>query len=154
MNDHGSAVADGGASRTLLARRVIRAARRAVYRAFAEPERLARWWGPKGFTNTFSEIDWRPGGRWRFVMHGPDGGEFPNESEFVEIVPDECIVIDHLSHPGFRLTVTLAEHAGGTLVTWRQEFDTAETCAKVRAYAEPANEQNLDRLEAEVAALP
>lgn len=66
--------------------RVLEAPRERVFRAFSDPAHLERWWGPKGFTNTFHEFDLRPGGNWRFVMHGPDGADFPNESVFVEVV--------------------------------------------------------------------
>lgn len=52
-----------------------------VFEAFARPELLARWWGPSGFTNTFEVSEFRPEGRWRFTMHGPDGSNHPNESE-------------------------------------------------------------------------
>lgn len=56
-----------------------------VFAAFSDPVRLARWWGPAGFTNTFSVCEFRTGGRWSFVMHGPNGRDFPNESIFAEI---------------------------------------------------------------------
>jgi uncharacterized protein YndB with AHSA1/START domain len=55
---------------------------RSVFEAFARPEVLARWWGPNGFTNTFEVFEFRPGGRWKFVMHGPEGSNHPNESVF------------------------------------------------------------------------
>jgi uncharacterized protein YndB with AHSA1/START domain len=141
------------ADRKIATTRVLAAPRERVFRAWTEPERLARWWGPKGFTNTFSEIDVRPGGVWRFVMHGPDGVDYRNESVFVEVVPPERIVIDHVSGPRFRLTATLDEHPGGTTLTWSMLFDSEETCAKVRPYAVEANEQNLDRLATELATM-
>ena len=84
----------------------------AVYAAFAAPERLARWWGPDGFANTFERFDFAPGGAWVFTMHGPDGTE----------------------------------------LRWRQTFADAATADALRAVCEPANEQNLDRLHAELAA--
>jgi uncharacterized protein YndB with AHSA1/START domain len=135
----------------LATERVVHASRVRVWRAWTEPEQLARWWGPKGFRNTFDEHDPRPGGRWRFVMHGPDGTDYRNECVYVELLRPERIVIDHVSGPRFRLTATLVEEPGGTRVTWRQTFETAEECARVRGFAAPANEENLDRLEAVLA---
>ena len=46
--------------------------REQVFNAWTDPNRLKNWWGPKGFTNTFHEFDLRPGGKWSFIMHGPD----------------------------------------------------------------------------------
>lgn len=59
--------------------RTINFPRELVYAAWTEPEHLKTWWGPAGFTNTFHEFDFRVGGRWKFTMHGPDKGHFPNE---------------------------------------------------------------------------
>jgi uncharacterized protein YndB with AHSA1/START domain len=53
-----------------------------VFEAFARPEVLTRWWGPSGFTNTFEDFEFKPGGHWKFVMHGPDGSHHANESVF------------------------------------------------------------------------
>lgn len=122
-----------------------------VFAAFSDPQRLARWWGPAGFTNAFDVCEFRSGGRWQFVMHGPDGRSYPNESVFAEIEPPEKVVVEHLSEPKFRLTITLAPSAGGTSVTWNQAFENAETASRVEHIVLPANEQNLDRLSAEVA---
>ena len=58
-----------------------------VFAAISSPERLARWWGPAGFTNTFDVCEFRSGGRWSFVMHGPDGRNYPNEKMIAEIDP-------------------------------------------------------------------
>lgn len=49
-----------------------------LFRAWTNADELARWWGPRGFTNTFHAFDARPGGRWVFTMHGPTGGKFEN----------------------------------------------------------------------------
>ncbi len=140
------------ADRELATSRLIEAPRDRVFRAFSDPVRLARWWGPKGFTNTFQEIDFRPGGRWRFVMHAPNGGEHPNESVFVDIVPEERIVLRHESPPPFELVITLADEGPGTRVGWRQIFPSAAERERIARFAVEANEQNLDRLAAEVAA--
>ncbi len=85
--------------REIVSTRVFDAPRERVFQAWTDPEHLARWWGPKGFTNTFHEFDPRPGGVWGFVMHGPDGVDYKNRSVFVEIVKPERIVFDHVSGP-------------------------------------------------------
>jgi uncharacterized protein YndB with AHSA1/START domain len=142
---------DDASGRELVTTRVLDAPRERVFRAFSEAEHLAQWWGPAGFTNTFHEFDLRAGAAWRYTMHGPQGAAYPNESVFVEVVRPERIVLEHVSGPRFRLTITLASEAGRTRLTWRQRFPTAAECDKIKAVAIPANEQNLDRLEAQLA---
>lgn len=135
----------------------IRSARRfdapppRVFDAFRDPTRLARWWGPTGWTNEFHEFDLRPGGRWRFEMRGPGGERYPMEKEFLEVVPDERLVLRHHDPAhGFVMTMTYAPDGGGTLLTWRMRFDSAEECARVRDAVVAANEQNFDRLRGEL----
>ncbi|HKO56675.1 MAG TPA: SRPBCC family protein [Thermoanaerobaculia bacterium] len=134
--------------REIISSRLLDAPRERVFAAFRDPAVLARWWGPKGFTNTFHEFDFRPGGAWRFVMHGPNGGNYDNGSVFEEIVPPERIVFQHVSPPRFQMTITLGDEGGKTRITFRMLFDTPEECARIRTFAPEANEQNFDRLEA------
>jgi uncharacterized protein YndB with AHSA1/START domain len=122
----------------------------AVFGAIADPARLARWWGPEGFTNTFETFQFIRGGRWKFMMHGPNGANYPNESEFSEIVPNAKVVVRHVSEPKFELTIALSPSDEGTKVSWVQVFDDPAMAAAIRHIVEPANEQNLDRLAAEV----
>lgn len=124
---------------------------RDVFAAFSDPVKLADWWGPAGFTNTFETFEFKPGGRWIYVMHGPDGRDYPNESVFREIEPDTRIVIDHVVLPLYTLTITMAPEAGKTLLTWEQEFENTAFVAAMRDFLSTANEQNLDRLEAVLA---
>jgi uncharacterized protein YndB with AHSA1/START domain len=121
-----------------------------IFAAIAAPERLATWWGPAGFTNSFALCEFKPGGRWVFVMHGPDGTDYPNENVFVAIEANRKLVIDHIPFPQFRLTLTLTPSATGTLVSWHQLLADSEFAAQVAHIVIPANEQNLDRLTAEV----
>jgi len=133
----------------LVSSRLLAFPREAVYRAFVEAGLLARWWGPEGFANTFHAFDPRPGGAWRFTMRGPDGTEYAMEKEFVEVVPPARIVLRHLDPVhGFRMEMDLGEEGGGTRLTWRVRFDSAEEAARVREPFLAANEQNFDRLEA------
>jgi uncharacterized protein YndB with AHSA1/START domain len=141
------------ATATFRTDRVIAYAPHAVFEAFARPEVLAQWWGPDGFTNTFEIFEFRPGGRWKFVMHGPNGAQFPNESRFLELHAASTIVIHHVSKPRYVLTIVLAADQGGTAISWSQEFEDADVAARIKHIVEPANEQNLDRLESVLAAV-
>lgn len=127
--------------------RLFSAAPQQIFTAFEQPHLLAQWWGPNGFTNTFQEFNFTPGGRWVFVMHGPNGVDYPNESVFREIHPHTRIVIEHVNPPWFTLTVTLTPRAGRTHLSWVQQFQSPELADRLRPVCEPANEQNLDRLQ-------
>ena len=118
----------------------------AVYKAFSSAEQLASWWGPEGFTNEFETFEFQVGGRWKFVMVGPDGARYPNQSIFTALEPASRVVIRHDCEPFFTLTVQLCEAAQGTHVLWEQVFDDVQIARAVKAIVEPANEQNLDRL--------
>jgi uncharacterized protein YndB with AHSA1/START domain len=83
-------------------------------------------------------------------MIGPDGTRHPNESRFLVLEPPQRIVVRHVSAPQFDLVVTLEDEAGATRLGWCGRFATAELMEKVRRFAGPANEENLDRLEAEL----
>jgi uncharacterized protein YndB with AHSA1/START domain len=144
--------AEAPADREIVSTRVLEAPRERVFRAWIDPAHLARWWGPKGFTNTFHEFEPRPGGPWRFVMRGPDGVDHPNENVFLEVVEPERLVFRHLSPiHGFQVTATFEERGSRTKLTFHMLFDSAAECARVRGVVVDANEQNLDRLEAELA---
>jgi len=121
-----------------------------VFAAFTDPQRLHRWWGPAGFTNSYAICELTPGGRWSYTMHGPDGHAYANESVFAEIEPPRRFVIQHVSQPRYRLTVELTASAAGTLVSWSQAFESARVGSRLEPIVVPANEENLDRLTAEV----
>jgi uncharacterized protein YndB with AHSA1/START domain len=137
--------------REIVSARSFDAPRERVFVAFSDPSRLARWWGPSGFTNTVHEFDLRPGGAWRSTMHGPDGADYPSESVFVEVVKPERIVFRHVSaeHP-YEMVITLEEQGRTTRVTWRMRHATASDCARVEPFVVEGNEQNFDRLAAEL----
>ena len=130
--------------------RVLHHQRELVFRAFSDPHHLVNWWGPKGFANTFHEFNLQSGEFWRFTMHGPNGADYTTESIFVEVKPSERIVLKHLSSPQFEMTITLDKEVGKTRIGWRQRFNSAEECERIKKFAVEANEQNLDRLEAEL----
>ena len=132
--------------------KVIAASPAAVYAAMSNPDRVARWWGPGGFTNTIHKFDFRPGGQWLLTMHGPDGKDYPNESRFTRLVPDRLFEIEHLSGHHFVLTIELEgfDDAVETEVQWRQTFDTVEHYDRIAHFIAAANTQNLERLATEV----
>jgi uncharacterized protein YndB with AHSA1/START domain len=131
--------------------RVFTAPRERVFEAFSDPRQLAQWWGPKGFTNTIEKFDLRPGGAWRLTMRAPNGAEYPNESEFVEVVKPERIVFDHLRPVHrFLMTMTYETEGSGTRLTWRMHPESDEG-EKMRGFLSAANEENFERLEAHLA---
>lgn len=129
----------------LVSRRKLDAPRNLVYRAWTEPELLAQWWGPNGFTNTFHTFDLKPEGVWEYTMHGPDGANYPNRNVFQEIKP-ERIVLRHETGHHFILTATFEDVDGGTEITFRQTLESKEDYNKLKPICEEGNEQNLDRL--------
>ena len=135
----------------IVSSRELKFSREEVFAAIADPERLARWWGPAGFTNTFHEFDFHPGGNWRFIMHGPDGKDYENHNVFESIVRPDLISLQHVCPPQFHMTMTLtALLNGGTRIHWRQRFADAQIRNAVAKFADDANEQNFDRLTAEL----
>jgi hypothetical protein len=83
-------------------------------------------------------------------MHGPDGHNYPNENVFAEIDVPHKVVIQHVVEPKFSLTIGLMVSGAGTLVSWSQVFESSEVAGRIEHIVVPANEQNLDRLLAEV----
>jgi uncharacterized protein YndB with AHSA1/START domain len=138
------------AGREITVTRVINASRETVFEMWTNAKHIAEWWGPRGFTNTIEEMDVRPGGVWRFVMHGPDGVDYPNEIVYREVVRPERLVYSHVSRPHFDVTVNFAELQGDqTKVTLRMVFESAELRDKVAEEfrALEGVNQTLDRLE-------
>jgi uncharacterized protein YndB with AHSA1/START domain len=150
MTGRGPASAGSGDSAIVNAR-VFPATPEAVFAAFSDPARLARWWGPQGFTNVFHEFDFRPGGKWRLTMRGPDGAAYDLNKRFEEIIPTRRIVLRHIQEGHeFTLTMVFAAKGPGTEVTWVMCFDDPAEAEKLRTFLFQANEQNFDRLAAQL----
>lgn len=134
----------------IVSSRVFKAPPETVFRAWEEPELLKEWWGPAGFTNTFHEFEHRPGGRWKFTMHGPGGvGNYQNECVFTDIEKPSLISWYRISQPLFRVVATFdATEEGDTMLVFRMQFDTKAECDKIRKFAPDKNEENFDKLEA------
>ena len=122
-----------------------------VFEAFTEPGHLDRWYGPNGFTVTTHAFEFRPGGVWDFTMHGPDGTDYPNWIEWLEISPPERIKYRHGANRDdpelFTSTVTIVARGDKTEITLRSVFDTtAQRDSAVDHGAIEAAEQTLGRL--------
>jgi uncharacterized protein YndB with AHSA1/START domain len=145
-------------AREIVVSRVFNAGRETLFRAFTEQGGIEQWWGPDGFTTTTYEMDVRPGGVWRFVMHGPDGTDYENLITYREVVSPERLVYDH-SDPNdasrFETTVSFEETPEGTRVTLRALFPTVEArnYAVEHYQAIEGGRQTLERLGRHVAAL-
>jgi uncharacterized protein YndB with AHSA1/START domain len=113
------------ADREIITTRVFDAPREMVYDAWTDPQQVAQWWGPNGFTNTIQEMDVRPGGVWRFVMHGPDGKDYNNKIVYIEVARPSRIVYLHESGPRFQMTATFEGLGGKTRLTMRMQLDSA-----------------------------
>jgi uncharacterized protein YndB with AHSA1/START domain len=123
--------------RSIIGSRVFNAPRDLVFAAFSDPEHLAQWWGPDGFTLTTIAFDFRVGGVWRFVMHGPDGRDYQNRVTYDDIVPPQRIAYHHgggddVEPVQFTTTVTFEEIGKGqTRIVWHGTFPTAAERARV-----------------------
>lgn len=149
------------AGRELLMTRVFNAPRTLVFKVWTSPEHVGHWWGPKGFTTTTHEMDVRPGGTWRYTMHGPEGRDFPNVIVFDEVVDPELLRYSHGSgveddeFEDFNVTITFRDLGGRTELTMHTVFPTVEGFRKVvEEYgAIEGAKQMMERFEAYLAAL-
>ncbi len=132
--------------REIISARIFDASPDRVFQAWTDPAILALWWGPKDFKNTFEVFEPRPGGTWRFVMHGPDGTNYKNESVFRELDRPSRIVLDHISSPRFQVVATFVAEADKTTLTFRMIFETSDMRDRVKGIVANANEENFDRL--------
>lgn len=141
----------------LVVLRTLDAPRELVFEAWTKPEHLIRWYGPKGFTNTFIETDIRTGGVWKYIMHGPDGVDYPNEIRYTEVVKPSFLAYEHGSWDAndpanFKVTITLEEAGEKTKLTMRMIFQSAEMRDKVvsEVHAIEGAEQTMNKLEEQV----
>jgi uncharacterized protein YndB with AHSA1/START domain len=148
-------------SRSIIGSRVFNAPRDLVFAAFTDPKHLAQWWGPDGFTTTTHSFDFRPGGVWRFAMHGPDGRDYQNRVTYDEIVPPERLVYRHTGDEDvepvqFTQRLTFEDLGNGqTRLTWHGTFPSAEERTRVieKYGADKGLAQTMARLAAFVTAM-
>lgn len=127
-----NAILPDTSDREIVMERVFNAPRELVFKVWTDPEHVKKWFGPEGFTNTILEMDVRPGGTWRFIMHGPDGRDFPNKVVFTEVVKPELLTYTHTDDSGsaegisFEVTVRFEDQGNQTKLVMRSVFQSAE----------------------------
>ena len=145
------------ADREIVISRVINAPRELVFEAFTEVRHLSRWWGPEGFTTTTRAFEFRPGGEWDFVMHGPDGTDYQEWITWTEIAPPERIALLHgesrADPNAFESVLTFMPDGAMTRIEMRALFPTKELRdeAANQYHAIQGGEQTLNKLAAYVA---
>lgn len=117
--------------------RVYDAPRALVWDAWTDLQHVSQWWGPRGFTITTHSKDLRPGGHWDYVMHGPDGVDYPNFARYHEVVPRERLVYDHGAasadaKPLFRVTVSFRDLGDKTEMEMTMTLESAEAARQTR----------------------
>jgi uncharacterized protein YndB with AHSA1/START domain len=136
---------------TLSLIRVYDAPLQMVWDAWTIPEEVAQWWGPRGFTITTHARDLRTGGHWHYTMHGPDGTDYENTTQYLEVVPMQRMLYDHGGHkdrpPLFRVTALFTERHGRTQLDLSFVFATPEIAEETRGFIKKAGgEGTWDRL--------
>lgn len=146
------------ADREIVISRVVSAPQALVFEVWTKPEHLAHWWGPNGFSITTQSADIRTSGYWKFIMHGPDGVDYPTDVVYHEVTPVTKLRYsvsgkDHPEHLNFTTTVTFEDAgAGKTKVTMTGLFLSKEAVEFVlREHgAKEGGEQTIGKLAAYV----
>lgn len=136
------------ADRSIGLSRLLNAPVEVVWMAWTQPEAIAKWWGPDGFSSTVHSMNLEPGGEWRLTMQGPDGKKYANRSEFMEIEPLQKIVFQHFN-PHYLSTIIFEAQETKTLLNWTMLFESTElfeTVVKVFK-ADEGLTQNVSKLE-------
>jgi uncharacterized protein YndB with AHSA1/START domain len=122
--------------------RVYDAPLEAVWEAWTDPKQAAQWWGPRGFSITTHSKDLRPGGHWSYTMHGPDGTDYPNKAQYLEVKEFSKLVYDHGGNddrpPMFRVTVLFTETGGKTKMDMTMTLPTPEAAVETRKFIRKA----------------
>jgi uncharacterized protein YndB with AHSA1/START domain len=144
-------MSDRNKSNEIKITRIYDAPVQAVWDAWTDPEQVAQWWGPRGFTLTTHSKDLRPGGSWVYTMHGPDGVDYPNKTLYLEVEKNSKLVYDHGGNddrpPMFRVTVLLSEVNGKTKMEMSMRLPTPEAAAETRKFIKKAGgDSTWDRL--------
>src|SRR5580765_2505399 len=147
------------ADREIVISRVISASREVVFEAFTEVRHLSKWWGPDGFSTTTRAFEFRVGGAWDFVMHGPDGTDYQEWITWTAIAPPERIALRHGESRGdpnaFESVLTFAPDGAATRIEMHTVFPTKEARddAVEKYHAIEGGQQTLGNLASYVAAI-
>lgn len=122
--------------------RIYEAPVKMVWAAWVEPDQVAKWWGPRGFTITTFKKDVRTGGSWNYIMHGPDGVDYPNTTQFLEVEKYKKMVYDHGGKedtpPMFRVTVEFTDLGNKTRMEMTMALPTAERAEQTKKFIKQA----------------
>lgn len=122
--------------------RIYQASLNDVWSAWTDTQKVAKWWGPRGFTITTHSKDLQPGGHWHYTMHGPDGVDYENKTIYHEVKEAARLVYDHGGNddrpPLFHVTVDFKEQQGQTHMTMTMAFPTAEKATEIKAFIKKA----------------
>lgn len=147
-------VTSTNADRQILITRLLSAPKTLVWDAWTKPEHLVHWYGPDGFSLTSKEMEVTPGGTWHFILHGPNGRNYPNRITFLEVEKPDRLVYKHSGDEdtepvNFHVTVTFEEEDGKTKLTMCSTFESAAELERVnREYgAIEGAKQTIARLE-------
>jgi uncharacterized protein YndB with AHSA1/START domain len=122
--------------------RIYDAPVKTVWEAWTDPEQVAQWWGPRGFSLTTHSKDLRAGGHWHYTMHGPDGTDYPNKTRYLEVEEQSRLVYDHGGNderePLFRVHVLFSEVNGKTKMDMTMTLPTPQAADETRAFIKKA----------------
>lgn len=138
---------------TLIFTRRYDAPRELVFAVWTDPRHVGHWWGPEGFTTTTRVMEIKVGGLWDYVMHGPDGTDYPGRGVYREVLAPARLVFSHVGgkaddpHLTCEFSVTFEEVEGGTVLTLRMIFPTISAADHARELgAGEGGVQSLERL--------
>lgn len=142
------------ADREIIITRLLNAPVELVWEVWTNADHIKNWWGPNGFTNTINKMDLSQGGEWNLVMHGPDGKDYKNKSQFRKIIKYKKIVYQHVSGPKFISTIEFEKRGVKTFLKWQMLFETKEELIRtVKTFkADEGLKQNISKLESYIQA--
>jgi len=135
--------------REITVSRILNAPIELVWEVWTNPNHIKNWWGPDGFTNTITQMEVTPGGKWNLVMHGPDGTDYDNESIFTEVEWHKKIAYHHISDHEFIATIAFETKGEQTYIHWQMLFPTKEELMRIVSMYDIADglQQNANKLE-------
>jgi uncharacterized protein YndB with AHSA1/START domain len=150
MSAHQSLV-EYPSDREMVFTRTVAAPRELVWTAWTDPEQVILWWGPKGFTNTTHQMEVKPGGTWRFTMHGPDGTDWPNLITYHVVQAPARLEYDHgddAKPKWFHVVVDFVAEGAQTKIVTHMAFERAEDCENAKKYGIEGHKTSMERLDA------
>lgn len=122
--------------------RVFDAPVKLVWEAWTDPKHVAKWWGPRGFYITTKSKDLKPGGKWIYTMHGPDGVDYPNVTTYFVVEPYKRLEYDHGANENqkalFRVNVLFSEKDSKTTMQMTMTFESAQIAKDMSGFIKQA----------------